>query len=34
MTESDTLACEALMRGFAAVTAIAWLAMTAWPFLH
>lgn len=34
MTESDTLACEALMRSVAAVAAVALIALTAWPFLH
>lgn len=34
MTESESLACEALMRSVAAVTAIAWIAMSAWPFFH
>lgn len=34
MTESETLACDALMRGVAAVTAVAWIAMSIWPFLH
>jgi hypothetical protein len=34
MTESDTLACEALMRVVTAVTAAAWIAMAAWPFFH
>lgn len=34
MTESETLACETLMRSVAAVTAVVWIAMSAWPFLH
>lgn len=34
MTESETLACEALMSGFTVVTAAAWIGMFLWTFIH
>lgn len=34
MTESESLACDALMRSVEAVAAVAWIAMSVWPFFH